>query len=80
MVAINSIPQQEVANGKGHNECERAKPTTLSKEVAKKPEPSIPGGASTILISLMLLNKKCLFLIENKQQIYNILKVNRLRD
>ena len=57
MVAINSIPQQEVANGNGHNECERAKPIALSKEVAKKPFPSIPGGASTILISLMLINK-----------------------
>lgn len=54
MVAMNSIPQQEVANGKGHMECERANPTTLSREVAKKPDPSIPGGASTILISLML--------------------------
>lgn len=36
MVAINSIPQHEVANGNGHNEWERANPTTLSKEVAKK--------------------------------------------
>lgn len=57
MVAINSMPQQEVAKGSGHNECERAKPIALSKEVAKKPFPSMPGGASTILISLMLINK-----------------------
>jgi hypothetical protein len=34
------MPQQEVANGKGHNELALAKPTTLSKEVAKKPCPS----------------------------------------
>ena len=54
MVAMNSIPQQDVANGKGHNECERARPTTLSREVAKKPDPSIPGGAFTILMSLIL--------------------------
>lgn len=54
MVAINSIPQQEVANGKGHKEWERARPITLSKEVAKKPDPSMPGGAFTILMSLMI--------------------------
>jgi len=54
MVAINSIPQHDVANGKGHKECERANPMTLSKDVAKKPDPSMPGGALTILISLMI--------------------------
>jgi hypothetical protein len=45
---MNSIPQHEVANGRGHNEFERAIPITLSSEVAKNPAPSIPAGASTI--------------------------------
>jgi hypothetical protein len=57
MVAINSIPQQEVANGNGHKECERARPTAFSMEVAKKPDPSIPGGASTNLTSLIIFPK-----------------------
>jgi len=39
MVAMNSIPQQEVAKGKGHKEFFLAKPTTLSNFVAKKPSP-----------------------------------------
>jgi hypothetical protein len=55
MVAINSMPQQDVAKGKGHNECDLANPTTLSMDVAKKPEPSIPGGASTKFISVIIL-------------------------
>ena len=45
MVAMNSIPQQEVAKGSGQMEFLRARPTTLSIEVAKKPGPSIPSGA-----------------------------------
>jgi hypothetical protein len=53
MVAINSIPQHDVANGSGHSELARAKPTTLSKDVAKKPDPSMPGGASANFISLI---------------------------
>lgn len=44
MVAINSIPQHEVANGKGQSELARASPTALSNEVAKKPWPSMPSG------------------------------------
>jgi hypothetical protein len=48
------MPQHDVANGSGHNEYERAKPITLSTDVAKNPAPSTPGGASTILISLMI--------------------------
>jgi len=36
MVAMNSMPQQDVAKGNGHNELALAKPTTLSNEVAKK--------------------------------------------
>jgi hypothetical protein len=48
MVAINSIPQQEVAKGSGHKELARAIPTTLSIRVAKNPGPSIPGGASAL--------------------------------
>jgi hypothetical protein len=58
MVAMNSIPQQEVANGNGHKECDLASPTTLSIDVAKKPDPSIPGGASTIFTSLIIFQKK----------------------
>jgi hypothetical protein len=53
MVAINSIPQQEVAKGKGQSEFARARPTALSKVVAKNPEPVTPGGAGanwTVLI------------------------------
>jgi hypothetical protein len=44
MVAINSIPQHEVANGKGQSEFARASPITPSSFVAKKPGPSIPSG------------------------------------
>jgi hypothetical protein len=59
MVAINSIPQQEVANGSGQSELARAIPTSLSIDVAKNPGPSIPGGASAIVISLdIMLNSK----------------------
>jgi hypothetical protein len=69
-VAINSIPQQEVAKGNGHKECDRAKPTTFSMEVAKKPEPSTPGGASTILTLLIFLMKKAHLTMKNKPQNY----------
>jgi hypothetical protein len=41
---MNSIPQQDVANGKGHNEFLRARPITLSKEVAINPSPEYPSG------------------------------------
>jgi hypothetical protein len=34
---MNSIPQHDVANGKGHSELARANPTALSSEVAKNP-------------------------------------------
>jgi hypothetical protein len=40
MVAMNSIPQHEVANGKGQSEFALANPTALSKDVAKNPAPS----------------------------------------
>jgi len=36
---MNSIPQQEVAKGKGHIEFARAIPITWSKRVAKNPSP-----------------------------------------
>jgi hypothetical protein len=49
MVAMNSIPQQEVAKGKGQIEFLRANPTTLSSEVAKKPGAAYPSGGSTRL-------------------------------
>ena len=72
MVAMNSIPQHEVANGKGHNECDLARPTTLSNRVAKKPAPSIPSGAETILISLIkMLKNKTHILTEDVRQMYN---------
>ncbi len=50
MVAINSIPQQEVANGKGHNELALANPTTSFNLVAKKPSPTTPSGGATIFV------------------------------
>jgi hypothetical protein len=56
---MNSIPQHEVAKGRGQRELARARPTRLSKLVAKKPAPSIPGGASatfTVDESLILLS------------------------
>jgi hypothetical protein len=44
MVAMNSIPQHEVANGKGQSEFALANPTALSNDVAKNPAPSKPSG------------------------------------
>jgi len=38
-VAMNSIPQHEVANGSGQIEFFRANPTTLLSFVAKNPSP-----------------------------------------
>src|SRR5690606_17829546 len=54
IVAINSIPQHDVANGSGHKEFALAKPITLSKDVAKNPAPSTPGGASANVTLLMI--------------------------
>ena len=51
MVAINSIPQQEVAKGKGHKEFFLARPTTELNCVAKKPSPGTPSGALPIEIA-----------------------------
>jgi hypothetical protein len=45
---MNSIPQQEVANGKGQSEFFRASPTARSREVAKNPGPSNPSGPFSI--------------------------------
>jgi hypothetical protein len=50
MVAINSIPQQEVAKGSGHIEFFLASPTASLSLVAKKPSPVCPGGMSAMLI------------------------------
>src|SRR6185436_1700890 len=50
IVDMNSIPQQDVANGNGHNEFFLARPTTLLNEVAKKPGPSNPSGAFSIFV------------------------------
>jgi hypothetical protein len=55
MVAINSIPQQEVAKGSGHMELALARPMTCSSLVAKKPWPSYPGGASAIFTSVLII-------------------------
>jgi hypothetical protein len=49
MVAMNSIPQQEVAKGNGQSELARAIPTTSFRVVAKNPSPTTPSGGSTIL-------------------------------
>jgi hypothetical protein len=49
MVAMNSIPQQEVAKGKGQIEFFLAIPTACSRVVTKKPGPSMPSGALLIL-------------------------------
>jgi hypothetical protein len=49
MVAMNSIPQQEVANGNGQMELLLASPITLSKVVAKNPGAEYPSGELTLL-------------------------------
>jgi hypothetical protein len=56
MVAMNSMPQQEVAKGRGQIELLRASPTTLSSEVVKKPSPENPSGASTLLMPQLLVS------------------------
>jgi hypothetical protein len=48
---MNSIPQQEVANGNGHKEFFLARPTTELSCVAKKPSPGTPSGAFPIPIA-----------------------------
>jgi hypothetical protein len=48
---MNSIPQQEVAKGKGHKEFFLARPTTELSCVAKKPSPVTPSGALPIPIA-----------------------------
>jgi hypothetical protein len=50
---MNSIPQQEVAKGKGQIELLRANPTASANLVAKKPSPLKPAGASTCLIFIL---------------------------
>jgi hypothetical protein len=51
MVAINSMPQHEVAKGKGHMEFFLARPTTSPNFDAKKPSPWCPSGIADTLIS-----------------------------
>jgi hypothetical protein len=51
---MNSIPQQDVANGSGQSELLLAIPITWSNEVAKKPVPSTPAGASIIFTGLLI--------------------------
>ncbi|GGG80594.1 hypothetical protein GCM10007415_11330 [Parapedobacter pyrenivorans] len=72
------MPQQDVANGSGHNELALANPIALSNVVAKKPDPSTPGGAAANLISLMLTpvlpqKKTHLYYCTDELQNYNIL-------
>jgi hypothetical protein len=49
MVAMNSIPQQEVAKGNGQSELARAIPTTSFRVVAKNPSPTTPLAAQLFL-------------------------------
>jgi hypothetical protein len=56
MVAINSIPQQEVANGRGQSELALAKPITASIFVAKNPGPSSPSGDFAISSFVFLMS------------------------
>jgi hypothetical protein len=60
-VAINSIPQQEVAKGKGQSELARAKPTTSLSFVAKKPSPTTPSGGATIVVFESLISNSYFF-------------------
>jgi hypothetical protein len=62
MVAMNSIPQQEVAKGRGQIEFFRAKPTTLLRLVAKKPSPVCPSGILARLI-LSLISALTAFIL-----------------
>src|SRR5690242_7289570 len=48
---MNSIPQHEVAKGRGQMEFFLASPITLFNDVAKKPSPWWPSGISPKLIS-----------------------------
>jgi hypothetical protein len=54
MVAMNSIPQHEVAKGNGHNELALAKPTTSFSFVAKNPSPTTPSGGATIFVFVLI--------------------------
>jgi hypothetical protein len=57
MVAMNSIPQHEVANGNGQMELLLASPITLSKVVAKNPGAEYPSGELTLLYVGVLFSK-----------------------
>src|SRR3989337_645888 len=78
MVAINSIPQQEVAKGKGQMEFFLAKPITLFKEVAKKPSPWCPSGISPMLISFT--RGFCVILYDTGRDIKTNLKINQFEN
>jgi hypothetical protein len=52
MVAMNSIPQQEVAKGNGQSELARAIPTTSFRVVAKNPSPTPSGGSTIFMLEL----------------------------
>jgi hypothetical protein len=59
------MPQHEVANGNGHKELARAKPTTSSNLVAKKPCPSKPSGLYVGLISTGIVVELIFFVFSN---------------
>ena len=54
-MAINSIPQQEVANGNGQMELDLANPITLSKAVANNPGDEKPSGGATFVYVVILI-------------------------
>jgi hypothetical protein len=54
MVAMNSIPQQEVAKGNGQSELARAIPTT-SFRLWRKSFSTTPSGGSTIFMLELLI-------------------------
>jgi hypothetical protein len=73
---MNSIPQQEVANGSGHSELARASPMVLSIVVAKNPGPSYPGGIAACFTIFYFLESRykyqvSRFLLTNNYQFSN---------
>jgi hypothetical protein len=71
MVAINSIPQQEVAKGSGHIEFFLASPTTSLNLVEKKPSPLIPSGGFTKDTASSMLAFFALMLKRTGRIVYN---------
>jgi hypothetical protein len=55
MVAMNSIPQQEVAKGNGQSELARAIPTTSFRVVAKNPSPTTFWRLNYFMLELLIV-------------------------